>query len=71
MSYRRYVRWRDFLRLIAYGVLENFGYRQLLAWWRLQALAQLVTKRRWEYVRKRGFQKKESRPTAAIEQGRA
>jgi cellulose synthase/poly-beta-1,6-N-acetylglucosamine synthase-like glycosyltransferase len=71
MSYRRYVRWRDFLRLIAYGVLENFGYRQLLAWWRLQALAQLVTKRRWEYVRKRGFQKKESRPTAAVEQGRA
>lgn len=71
MSYRRYVRWRDFLRLIAYGVFENFGYRQLLAWWRLQALAQLVTKRRWEYVRKRGFQKKESRPTAATEQGRA
>jgi cellulose synthase/poly-beta-1,6-N-acetylglucosamine synthase-like glycosyltransferase len=57
MSYRRYVRWRDFLRLIGYGVLENFGYRQLLAWWRLQALGQLFTKRRWEYVRKRGFQK--------------
>ncbi|MFZ5862886.1 MAG: glycosyltransferase family 2 protein [Nitrospirota bacterium] len=65
MSYRRYVRWRDFLRLLAYGVLENFGYRQLLAWWRLQALAQLFTRRRWEYVRKRGFQKKRAQTETA------
>jgi cellulose synthase/poly-beta-1,6-N-acetylglucosamine synthase-like glycosyltransferase len=71
MSYRRYVRWRDFLRLIAYGVIENFGYRQLLAWWRLQALAQLVTKRRWEYVRKRGFQDKPASPATATGQERA
>lgn len=71
MSYRRYVRWRDFLRLIAYGVIENFGYRQLLAWWRLQALAQVVTKRRWEYVRKGGFQKQQTRSTTATGQERA
>lgn len=71
MSYRRYVRWRDFLRLMIYGVFENFGYRQLLAWWRLQALAQLVTKRRWEYVRKRGFQRKPTQTTSTDRQARA
>ena len=71
MSYRRYVRWRDFLRLIAYGVIENFGYRQLLAWWRLQALAQVITQRRWEYVAKRGFQKKPAKPATATGQERA
>lgn len=35
VTYRRYPRWQDTMRLIGYGILENFGYRQLHVWWRL------------------------------------
>ncbi len=52
---RRYPRRRDILILLGYGILENFGYRQLIAWWRVQALFQLLRKRRWEHVQKQGF----------------
>lgn len=54
-TYRRYPRWTDLMILLAYGVLENFGYRQMNAWWRLQSLFQLFRTRRWEHVRKHGF----------------
>jgi hypothetical protein len=54
-THRRYPHWRDLIILLAYGVFENFGYRQLNAWWRIQALFQLTKKKRWEYVKKRGF----------------
>ena len=36
VSFRRYPRLTDLLRLAMYGVLENFGYRQLTLWWRLR-----------------------------------
>lgn len=44
LSFRRYPRLRDLLILFAYAILENFGYRQLHSWWRLQGL--------WDYYRK-------------------
>lgn len=34
MSYRRYRGTRDLLRSVRGAVEENFGYRQLTAWWR-------------------------------------
>jgi hypothetical protein len=41
------------MRLLAYGVLENFGYRQLNSFWRFQAVIKyLVGMRKWEYVEK-------------------
>jgi len=43
ISYRRYPRVTDFLKLCAFAVLENFGYRQLTVWFRLQAF--------WKYAR--------------------
>ncbi|MBI1912672.1 MAG: glycosyltransferase family 2 protein [Deltaproteobacteria bacterium] len=57
MSYRRYPRLKDLLILLAYGVIENFGYRQLLALWRTEAIIQfLFTKeKKWEVVQKKGF----------------
>ena len=36
VSFRRYPRLADLLRLAMYAVLENFGYRQLTLWWRLR-----------------------------------
>src|SRR2546427_7048814 len=37
VSFRRYRRIGDLARLLAYGMLENFGYRQRTVWWRLKA----------------------------------
>ncbi|MGH9256157.1 MAG: glycosyltransferase family 2 protein [Vicinamibacterales bacterium] len=36
LSFRRYLRLQDVLWLLAAAALENFGYRQMTAWWRLQ-----------------------------------
>jgi cellulose synthase/poly-beta-1,6-N-acetylglucosamine synthase-like glycosyltransferase len=36
LSFRRYLRLGDVLALVAAAVLENFGYRQLTAWYRLR-----------------------------------
>lgn len=38
LSFRRYPRVTDLIILFFYAFLENFGYRQLHAWWRLKGL---------------------------------
>jgi hypothetical protein len=43
ISFRRYPGWNDLWKLVLCGVLENFGYRQLLAVFKIQAF--------WEYLR--------------------
>lgn len=57
ISYRRYPRLRDTFVLLFYGVVENFGYRQLLAVWRTQAVLKFILSRdrKWEVVKKKGF----------------
>src|SRR3990172_8948851 len=53
VTYRRYPRWSHLLRLLFYGVIENFGYRQINSFWRCQAfLKYLFGMRKWEYVEK-------------------
>jgi cellulose synthase/poly-beta-1,6-N-acetylglucosamine synthase-like glycosyltransferase len=41
-SYRRHTRNRDIVRLLAYAVAENFGYRQLTSFWRLMGLVDVA-----------------------------
>jgi hypothetical protein len=56
LTYRRYPAWSHLFRLLLYGVLENFGYRQVNSFWRLQAVARYLTGRtEWEYVQKKGM----------------
>lgn len=57
ISYRRYPKLRDTFILLFYGVVENFGYRQLLAIWRTQAVLKFILSRdrKWEVVKKKGF----------------
>ncbi len=51
LTYRRYPAWRHLLKLLLYGVLENFGYRQINSFWRLQAVVKYLTGRTgWEHV---------------------
>ncbi|HAO93609.1 MAG: hypothetical protein A2X99_07730 [Deltaproteobacteria bacterium GWB2_55_19] len=57
ISYRRYPRLKDLLILLGFGILENFGYRQLLALWRTEAVLRFLfdKEREWEVVKKQGF----------------
>jgi cellulose synthase/poly-beta-1,6-N-acetylglucosamine synthase-like glycosyltransferase len=55
MTFRRYPKWGDLFKLLLYGVLENFGYRQINSFWRFQAFFQFLSGQiKWEYVRKSG-----------------
>jgi cellulose synthase/poly-beta-1,6-N-acetylglucosamine synthase-like glycosyltransferase len=55
MTYRRYPRPRDLLVLLAYGMLENIGYRQIILFFRIEGIMKfLVGSHRWEKVMHRG-----------------
>jgi len=55
MTYRRYPRLRDVLVLLAYAMLENVGYRQLILFFRIQGILKfLLGSHRWEKVTHEG-----------------
>ena len=43
ISFHRYPRTRDLIKLLILSVVENFGYRQITVWWRIKAF--------WDYAR--------------------
>lgn len=49
---------RDVFRLLLCTVVENFGYRQLLAVWRFTAMVEILLGReaRWQPLERKGFQ---------------
>jgi len=54
-SLRRYSNLRDVATLIGYAVIENFGYRQVVSFYRAQGVLQYLRGRhRWEVVAKKG-----------------
>jgi cellulose synthase/poly-beta-1,6-N-acetylglucosamine synthase-like glycosyltransferase len=55
-SFRRYPRLSDLLTLAAYGVIENFGYRQLTTWWRVTGVVRFLRGRKdWGTMTRKGF----------------
>ncbi len=57
LTYKRYPKWKHLFQLLLFGILENFGYRQINAFWRFQALLRFIFgRRRWEYVEKKSNQ---------------
>jgi hypothetical protein len=55
LTHRRYPKWNHFFRLLVYGVLENFGYRQMNSYWRLQAIIlYMFGRKKWEHVEDKG-----------------
>jgi cellulose synthase/poly-beta-1,6-N-acetylglucosamine synthase-like glycosyltransferase len=56
-SYHRYRRWRDLAIAIAAAILENIGYRQLHAVWRLRGLADSLSDKEgaWGTMTRTGF----------------
>jgi cellulose synthase/poly-beta-1,6-N-acetylglucosamine synthase-like glycosyltransferase len=58
ISFRRYPGWIDLTKLLAYSILENFGYRQLLSAMKVKAFWDAIRRRRaWGQMHRRGFQK--------------
>lgn len=56
VSFRRYPKPADRLRLLMWAMLEPFGYRQLTVYWRLQGLIDFLRGRRdWGVIERRGF----------------
>ena len=62
LSFRKYKKPRDLVTLIIAALLENFGYRQLTAYWRFKGFIEYVFGRRsWGKMEKKGFKKKKVR----------
>jgi cellulose synthase/poly-beta-1,6-N-acetylglucosamine synthase-like glycosyltransferase len=64
LSFQRYPSPRDLALLLSFGVLENFGYRQLTAWWRVKAFWDYFRgTKSWGTMEKKGFGSAPSGPT--------
>ena len=56
LSFRRYPRATDLLKLFGIAFLENFGYRQLNSWWRLKGIiSALRGVEGWGVMTRKGF----------------
>ena len=63
ISFQRYPRPRDLALLLSFGVIENFGYRQMTAWWRVRGFIDyLKGVRSWGQMQRRGFAAASGRP---------
>jgi len=57
---RRYPRWADVMKLTLYGVVENFGYRQLNTLWRVGGVISFLRKNaEWGDMERGGFKRGE------------
>jgi len=65
LTFKRYPKWSHLFKLLIYGVLENFGYRQINSFWRFEALIMyFMGMRKWEHVHKKGTE--QDVPDAAV-----
>jgi cellulose synthase/poly-beta-1,6-N-acetylglucosamine synthase-like glycosyltransferase len=57
VSFHRYPRWGDLLRGVAAAILENFGYRQILAAWQVAGAFGALHGRKaeWGAMHRQGF----------------
>jgi len=56
LSFRRYPGWLDLTKLVVFGILENFGYRQINALFKVKAFWDVVRRRRaWGRMDRSGF----------------
>jgi YaiO family outer membrane protein len=56
ISFRRYPDWLDLMKLMVCGILENFGYRQMLSLFKIKgSLDLLIFRRPWGRMDRAGF----------------
>jgi len=64
IAYHRYSRWSELARMVAFAVLENFGYRQLTVHWRLQGVWDLIRgNHSWGDMSRKGLNTTAPHPT--------
>jgi cellulose synthase/poly-beta-1,6-N-acetylglucosamine synthase-like glycosyltransferase len=67
LAFRRYGRVRDLLALLAFGVLENLGYRQLITAYRLRGFfSYLRGNKNWGNIQRVGFGPTRVEPAAGM-----
>jgi len=55
-SFRRYASRHDLMRMLAIGLVETFGYRQINTWWRLRGLVSAIRRNQaWGAMTRHGF----------------
>ena len=65
ISFRRYPGWEHLALLVLAGVLENFGYRQVLALFKVKAFYDFLRRRKaWGRMEREGFRAAPERPGA-------
>jgi cellulose synthase/poly-beta-1,6-N-acetylglucosamine synthase-like glycosyltransferase len=66
LAFHKYTRWRDLGAILLVSVLENVGYRQATAWWRMEGWwSSLVGKKAvWGTMTRQGFDDGSSPATA-------
>ncbi|MEA1973401.1 MAG: glycosyltransferase family 2 protein, partial [Candidatus Cloacimonadota bacterium] len=58
ISFRKYKKPIDFLKMIFYAIMENLGYRQLSVFWRIKAFWSIIRKEKgWGRMVRKGFAK--------------
>ena len=56
MAFRKFGRWRDFARLVIFCVIENFGYRQIMTYYRVRGFVSYVRgDEGWGTIDRAGF----------------
>ncbi|WP_312653536.1 glycosyltransferase [Proteiniclasticum sp.] len=58
-NFMKYDKVTDYIRMIIFAVIENFGYRQLTTWWRLRAFFGYRRKKnQWGNIERKEFSSK-------------
>lgn len=66
ISFRRYPSWMDLTKLLVFGVLENFGHRQMVSLFKIEAFWQVFRRQKtWGRMERHGF--KDGRVARAAE----
>ena len=64
ISFRRYPSWEDLLKLLFHGILENFGFRQVLTLFKVKAFWDFLRRKRaWGRMDRTGFKPERPVPT--------
>jgi len=62
LTFKRYANAKHLIILMITALLENFGYRQMIAYWRFKGFIEyLFGRRNWGKMEKKGFNNKETK----------
>jgi len=64
LTFQRYPRFKDVMILVLAGIVDNFGYRQVHAWWRLMGIVDYFRKKSgWGKMERKGLSRAQNAVT--------